>query len=156
MSEAISDSPLFQHALYIGNNIQNILYGEHQSFQASPRLRTLTADTGVELVLYIKTMQLLLGRGTKRKKSDIFYACFSSMMCFLITIWVATQALFGEEMWIVHRTYQGGPSEYWADHISAWYMDFGTTAVITLQLMTDGLMVSLIEGTLNNLLTSLG
>ncbi|KAH7890464.1 hypothetical protein F5I97DRAFT_1933774 [Phlebopus sp. FC_14] len=122
MSGAISNGIFFQHALYIGNNLQSILYG-------------------VQLVLYIKTMHLLLGRGAGRKRSDLFYAFFSTMMCILETIWIATQAIMGEEMWISNGDYPGGPSAYWTDYASAWYMTLGTTAVVLLQLMTDGLMI---------------
>ncbi|KIJ62281.1 hypothetical protein HYDPIDRAFT_94771, partial [Hydnomerulius pinastri MD-312] len=96
---------------------------------------------GVELVLYFKSMHILLYHRGKRRKSDFFYMFFSSMMLFCVTVWVATQAIFGQEMWLLDRNYPGGPSEYWANYISAWYMDFGMTAVILLQLMTDGIMI---------------
>ncbi|KAF9223132.1 hypothetical protein BS17DRAFT_706499 [Gyrodon lividus] len=122
MSEAIRDDALFQTALYIGINLEDILYG-------------------IELILYFKTMHILLGHKGKQKKSDIFYAFFSSIMLFLITVWMVTQAIFGEQMWILGRGYPGGPGEYWATYISNWYMDFGTTAIIVLQLMTDALMI---------------
>ncbi|KAF8132494.1 hypothetical protein EV363DRAFT_109591 [Boletus edulis] len=117
-----SYGPVFQNSVYVGINLQNILYG-------------------VELVLYFKTMHVLLSSKVRHKKSDKFYAIFSSVMLLIITVWVSTQAIFGEEMWIVNAKFSGGPDAYWARNASIWYMDIGTTAVIILQLMTDGLMI---------------
>ena len=71
----------------------------------------------------------------------MFYASFSSVMLLMITIWVSTQAIFGEKMWLVDAGFPGGPDAYWASNVSVWYMDLGTTAITVLQLMTDGLMV---------------
>lgn len=62
-------------------------------------------------------------------------------MLFLITVWIGAQALFGEEMWLLNSDFPGGSGAYWAKNISVWYMDWGTTAGVLLQLMTDGLMV---------------
>ncbi|KAF8841497.1 hypothetical protein BDN67DRAFT_1010570 [Paxillus ammoniavirescens] len=117
-----TDNTSFQISTYIATNLSEVLYG-------------------VELVLYFKTMQLLLGNSGKRKRSDLFYAFFSTMMLFLISIWLVTQVIFNERMWIEFRDYPGGPGQYWADHISDWYTDFGSTAQIMLQLMTDALMI---------------
>ncbi|KAG9309623.1 hypothetical protein JVU11DRAFT_10285 [Chiua virens] len=113
---------LFQNSFYIGISLENILYG-------------------IELFLYFKTMWILLTSRSARDTSNAFYAMFSSVMLFLVTIWVASQALFGEKMWILDVSYPGGPEKYYKKYISAWYMDCGTTAVILLQLMTDGLMI---------------
>ncbi|KAF9242557.1 hypothetical protein BU15DRAFT_43940 [Melanogaster broomeanus] len=116
----MSHDKLLQNAVYVGNTLQDILYG-------------------IELVLYFKTMHILR---RQRGASTIFYAFFSSIMFFLITVWLVTQILFGEEMWIENQDYPGGPAEYWEVHISDWYIDFGGTAVIVLQLMTDALMIN--------------
>jgi hypothetical protein len=88
-------------------------------------------------------MQILLGKRGNRKKSDVFYAFFSTMMLFLVSLWLITQAIFNGKMWIEDRDYPGGPGQYWSDHMSDWYMDLGSTAVVLLQLMTDALMVRL-------------
>ncbi|KAF9235462.1 hypothetical protein BU15DRAFT_64818 [Melanogaster broomeanus] len=109
----------FQSSLYIGINLENILYG-------------------IELVLYVKTMRILLGHGGKRA---LFYVFFSSKMFALITVWLFTKALFGGKMWIQGEDYPGGPYGYWETHVTEWYMDFGRTAVIVLQLTTDALMI---------------
>ncbi|KAG9311429.1 hypothetical protein JVU11DRAFT_8542 [Chiua virens] len=122
-SHSSSHGSVFQNSFYIGNNLENILYG-------------------IELVLYFKTMRVLLtATGRARKRSNIFYVAFSSIMLFLVTIWVASGAIFGEKMWIIDARYPGGLDQYWKTNISVWYMDCGTTAVILLQLMTDGLMI---------------
>lgn len=90
-------------------------------------------------------MHVLLSRKVQRQKYDVFCAIFSSVMLFLITIWVSTQAVFGEKMWLEDAPFPGGPDAYWASNVSIWYMDFGTTAVAVLQLMTDALMVRYVQ-----------
>ena len=101
----------------------------------------LFAHAGIELLLYFKTIRTLLTSGGAFKRSNVFYALFSSMMVFLVTVWIATQAMFGEKMWLIDSDFPGGPDAYWKTNISVWYMDWGSTAVIMLQLMTDALMV---------------
>ncbi|KAF8443961.1 hypothetical protein L210DRAFT_3533263 [Boletus edulis BED1] len=120
-SNPIADTSIFQNSFYIGVNIQNILYG-------------------MELVLYFKTMNILLSNRAI-KKSNLFYALFSSTMVLLVTVWVATSAVFGEKMWLLDSNFPGGPDAYLQENISVWYLDWGTTSVILLQLMTDGLMI---------------
>lgn len=92
-------------------------------------------------MLYFKTMHVLLSPNVRHKKSDKFYVTFSSVMLLMITVWVSTQAIFGEKMWLIDAGLPGGPDAYWAANVSIWYMDMGTTAITVLQLMTDGLMV---------------
>ncbi|KAI9566095.1 hypothetical protein HD554DRAFT_2040516 [Boletus coccyginus] len=117
-----SHGSLFQNSVYVGIIIENILYG-------------------VVLVLYFRTMVILLGNRGEHKKFSLFYALFSSMMVFSITVWVATQALFGEKMWLLDSDFPGGPDAYWDAYIWIWYMDWATTGIIVLQLMTDALMI---------------
>ncbi|KAH0828710.1 hypothetical protein J3R83DRAFT_3116 [Lanmaoa asiatica] len=74
---------------------------------------------GVALFLHFETIYILLASRGARTKPNLFYAFFNSMMVFSITVWVATEA----------------------EHISNWYMDWGTTAAVVLQLMTDALMI---------------
>lgn len=62
-------------------------------------------------------------------------------MLFSITVWVATQVIFGENMWVLESDFPGGPYVYWTMKIRVWYMGWGTIAIIILQLMTDALMV---------------
>ena len=110
-------------------------------------LRVLTppewhAILGVELVLYVQTMQALLRRDSKHPRTNRFFAIFSTVLLFLITIFVAVQAVFGEEMWIVNADFEGGSAAYLETHASVWYQTWGTAASIALQLMSDALLVS--------------
>ena len=142
-------SSLFQNSLYIGNAFNGILYGEllpqlHTVFGHVRRMLTLDGwhVTGVEVVLYVQTMQALLRRDTKHPRTNRFFAILSTALLFLITIFVAVQAVFGEEMWIVNANFEGGSAAYLATHASVWYQTMGTTASIVLQLMSDALLVS--------------
>ena len=62
-------------------------------------------------------------------------------MLFSISVWLVTSAIFCQKMWLQYSNYPGGANAYFLANISVWYMDWGTTAVILLQLMTDALMV---------------
>ena len=148
-SDSVFDGNLFENSVYIGVNIESILYGEScQAYNETIQTYQSTG-AGVELLLYFKTIRILLSNRGARKKSNIFYALFSSMMVFSISVWVATQALFGQQMWLLESDFPGGSDAYWSANIWIWYMDWGTTAVILLQLMTDGLMVGLARACLN-------
>ncbi|KAL4079946.1 hypothetical protein V8B97DRAFT_1864092 [Scleroderma yunnanense] len=96
---------------------------------------------GVQLVLYFRTMQLLLTPRERRKPSSRFYMFFSTAMCVLITIWIVTQVALGDQMWVAHWNYPDGPQAYFEIYASAWYQILGSTALLVLQLMTDGLMI---------------
>ena len=99
-------------------------------------------ETGVELVLYFQTLQALLRGGTKHFLTNRFFLFFNTASLFLITIFVAVQAVFGQEMWIVNASSEGGSAAYLATHTSVWYETLGTAAVIALQLMSDAFLVS--------------
>ncbi|KAG6374052.1 hypothetical protein JVT61DRAFT_4692 [Boletus reticuloceps] len=71
-------SSIFISSFYIGIDVENILYG-------------------IELTLYFKTIHVLLSNRGAHKKSNLFYALFSTMIVFLITIWIATKAIFGQK-----------------------------------------------------------
>lgn len=96
---------------------------------------------GIQLGLYFKTIHVFLCRRKERRKSDVFYAVFSSVML-PITIRIASDGLYGEKMWLTDRNYPGGPLAYGEAHASDAYMVCGAAAVVILQQMTDALMVS--------------
>ena len=98
------------------------------------------------MVLYYKTVTILLSNRGAHRKSKLFYALFSSIMVFGMTVWIATAAIFGEKMWLVHSDFPGGPDMYWKKNISVWYMAWASSASILLQLMADGLMLGHIRG----------
>ncbi|OBZ73320.1 hypothetical protein A0H81_06835 [Grifola frondosa] len=112
---------LFQHSYYLAINFNDILYG-------------------VELVLYCMTMQILL-QDTKRTTSRTFFMFFSTVLLFLITIYMSTEAVFGEEMWIVNADYPGGSAAWFAANASVWYQTMGTTASVILNLFSDALLI---------------
>lgn len=95
-------------------------------------------------MLYFNTMQAYLEKKSEHRPSDKFYMIFSTMMLFLITIFVATQSFLGQEMWIINAGYPGGALAYFVAHVSAWYQTMGSVASILLQLMTDVLLVSVL------------
>ncbi|EMD32027.1 hypothetical protein CERSUDRAFT_33424, partial [Gelatoporia subvermispora B] len=97
---------------------------------------------GVELVLYFQTMGMLFNRGRGRMtRNNKFLACFSTALLFLITIYISTEAVFGEEMWIVHAADPGGPVLYFEENASIWYQTWGTVAALMLNWLADGLMI---------------
>lgn len=89
-------------------------------------------------------MYVLLADKSQRNKHDIFYAAFSTVMLLMTSLWIPTQAVFGEKMWLEDTNYPGGVDAYWTANDTVWYMDLGTAAIAVLQLMTDGLMVRMI------------
>ncbi|KAJ2968231.1 hypothetical protein NUW54_g13280 [Trametes sanguinea] len=98
---------LFQNAYYIGNNFNAILYG-------------------IGLVLYYQIVRIMLNPKHKQARSDKFFLFFSTALLCLNTVFVATEAVFGEEMWIVNANYPGGQDAYLDDFASVWYQTLGT------------------------------
>ncbi|KAH7926990.1 hypothetical protein BV22DRAFT_1032333 [Leucogyrophana mollusca] len=123
MSSLVDSEFLMLNSYYIGNNFNTILYG-------------------VELVLYFQTMQVLLkSKATQRKIPAKFFMIFSTTLLFLITIFVVTQMVLGEEMWIINANYPGGQAAYYEARSAVWCQTVGAVAPIILQLMSDGLLV---------------
>ncbi|KAI0631490.1 hypothetical protein C8Q77DRAFT_1074562 [Trametes polyzona] len=120
----------FQNAFYIGNNFNAILYG-------------------VELVLYFLTIRAMLATKRQQTRTEhlrsrhrhAFLMFFGTVLLCLNTVFVATEAVFGEEMWIVHAAYPGGQDAYLGDFASVWYQTLGTAASIVLNLLSDGFFV---------------
>ncbi|KAH9895910.1 hypothetical protein C8Q73DRAFT_456890 [Cubamyces lactineus] len=115
-------SSLFQNSYYLAINFNAILYG-------------------VELVLYGMTMNALVKNRKKWSRTDKFYVWFSTALLFLITIYMSTEAVFGEEMWIVHQNTEGGPIQFLIDNADIWYQTMGTTASVILNLFSDALLI---------------
>lgn len=99
----------------------------------------------MELVLYSMTVRAMFGtkaKQTRSSRSNAFFLFFSTALLCLNTVFVATEAVFGEEMWIVNKDYPGGQDAYLNDFAAVWYQTFGTAASIALNLLSDGLLVS--------------
>ena len=95
----------------------------------------------MQLVVYFLTVRVMLSRKHKHAPSDKVFLLFTTVILLLNTVFVATGAAFGEEMWIVNANYPGGMDAYFGDFVSVWYQTFGTAASIVLNLLADGLMV---------------
>ncbi|KAI0937988.1 hypothetical protein AcV7_003306 [Taiwanofungus camphoratus] len=102
---------------------------------------TATSTIGVELVLYFMTMYTLLKNKASLTRSDKFFMIFSSVLLCLITIYLSTEAVFGQEMWIIHADYPGGAAAYLDAKASVWYQTMGTAASVALNLLNDALMI---------------
>ena len=87
----------------------------------------------------------LIGRNKdeRNRRSFRIFFYFSSGILAMITIYVAVQAAFGQEMWIVNVDYPGGSGAYMVDHAAVWYQTLGTTASVVLNVMSDGFLVRL-------------
>lgn len=97
---------------------------------------------GVELVLYGMTMNALVNHRKQWTRTDKFYMAFSTALLVLITIYMSTEAVFGQEMWIVHADSPGGSLEFLIENADIWYQTMGTTASVILNLFSDALLVS--------------
>lgn len=78
---------------------------------------------------------------SRRGRSDVFFMVFSTLLLVLMTIMYATNAIFGEEMYVVNTDYPGGMQAYLAENVNVWYQTLGSAAPVTANLMGDGLMV---------------
>ncbi|KAI9457705.1 hypothetical protein HD554DRAFT_2301550 [Boletus coccyginus] len=128
---ASSITPTVQNAMYVAINLQDMLYG-------------------VEIVLYLETIHAVLTVRKEWGHSEVLHVLFSTVMLILITIWVSTNAIFGQEMWLIHSDYPGGASEYWVLNMANWYLVVARAAVLVLQLMTDALLIYRCWGIWNN------
>ncbi|GJE92355.1 hypothetical protein PsYK624_085090 [Phanerochaete sordida] len=120
------ENAIFQHAFYIGNNFNCILYG-------------------IELVLYFYGIYLLL-QSRKRHactstSTETFFLVFSTISLLLITIQVAVQSVFGELMWISNADFPGGSAAYLGANASVWYQTMGSGAMVLLTVMSDSLLI---------------
>lgn len=93
-------------------------------------------------MLFVLTMQAIMRkRHSRETRFDIVWTICSGAALLLNTAYVATEFVFGQEMWIVSAKQPGGQAAYLADHASVWYQTLGTAASILLNLLTHALMV---------------
>lgn len=74
-------------------------------------------------------------------RKGIFHAALSTVFVLLVTIDNATDAFWGEQMWITFRDGPGGPSLFFLAEQSVWYQVFGTTSALCMILLGDALLV---------------
>ncbi|KAI0354383.1 hypothetical protein OH77DRAFT_1548346 [Trametes cingulata] len=123
-------SVIVQDSFYIGNNFNAIIY-----------VLTRTTWLGIELTVWFLTIRTLTRPGRKPSSSHKFLMVFSTVLLVLNTVFVGTQAGFGEHMWILDVPYPGGADQYLTDYASVWYQTLGTAASILLNLLSDGLLI---------------
>ncbi len=94
------------------------------------------------MLYFASTAIILRNKDPRNEKSFRLFLYLSTGLLLMITIYVAVQAVFGQEMWIVHANYPGGSAAYLADNAAVWYQTLGSAASVVLNLMSDGLLVS--------------
>ena len=87
-------------------------------------------------------MNELMKRRKTWTRTDKFYTAFSTALLVLITIYLSTEAVFGQEMWVVHQSSPGGPVQFFAENADVWYQTMGTASSVVLNLLGDALLVS--------------
>ena len=92
-------------------------------------------------MLYFHTLRAIFRKSRKYRRADVVFATLSSVNLSLVTIFLATFSVFGQEMWILHPDYPGGSAAYLADNAAVWYQTMGSAASVVLNLMSDGLLV---------------
>jgi len=70
-----------------------------------------------------------------------FCVIYSTAMIMLSTINIACNAVWGEEMWIVHRDDVGGVPHFIATQESVWYQTLASTSVISCIFLGDALLI---------------
>jgi hypothetical protein len=87
-----------------------------------------------------------------------FYNTYSTALLILNTIAMATLALVGQMMWIVHRDDPGGPAEYYETTFwTNWFSMLGLCSQTAANILADALLVSLqIECTGSSVLSTTG
>ncbi len=97
----------------------------------------------MQILLFIFSAQIARKAPIPRKDTQ-FYTGFG----FLVVVWAAignvANVVWGEEAWIEHRDYDGGPTAYLNATTAVWYQLFGTAAAIAIAFFSDTLLVSTI------------
>jgi hypothetical protein len=98
--------------------------------------------TGVELTIYGAILRRIFEKGNRSSsKSRRFCVIYSTVMIMLSTINIACNAVFGQEMWITHRSDAGGVPNFIATEVNVWYETLASTSVICCIFMGDALLV---------------
>ncbi|KAJ7231651.1 hypothetical protein C8J57DRAFT_1730094 [Mycena rebaudengoi] len=110
-----------ERSWYVGNTIFAILYG-------------------IQICMFFMSTYFLW-TNPKTDKTRYVYIGYSAALLVLITVAMSANLYYGEQMWINHRDFEGGPAAYFGTHISDWYNTFGTAADVTANVLGDGLML---------------
>jgi len=87
-------------------------------------------------------IRALFRRGNKNPShSRRFSAIYSTVIVLLNAIDVASNAFWGEKMWITYRNMPGGVPKFIASEVSVWYETLGSVSVVSSVFMGDALLV---------------
>ncbi|KAE9394591.1 hypothetical protein BT96DRAFT_886487 [Gymnopus androsaceus JB14] len=110
-----------ERSFYIGNVFGNIFYG-------------------VQIYITFHSIYLLLHSSSDRRTKS-FYVGYGIVMLLCMSFAMIANSLLGQEMWIEHRNYPGGPVAYWTDNGAVWYNVLGSAADMFGNFMGDALLV---------------
>ena len=97
---------------------------------------------GVETFTFFAAVYCISQRSPDYRKRQRFYVAYGGVLLSLFTIQLASEALWGQYMWIDHRNYPGGPLGFYAASQVAWYVVIGLVATAVVNILGDGLLVS--------------
>ena len=89
--------------------------------------------------MYFSTLRHLMRRAKSNQSWKFFFA-YSTALFILVTIDMATNAVWGEIMWIDKRDDPGVPT-FIVEDLSVWYQIFGSTTVVIMVFLGDALLV---------------
>jgi hypothetical protein len=134
-----------ERSLYVGNMFSGILLGEISSLQTTAIASyTRVSDPGLDIFAFFASVYCISDRTSDYRKGQTFYVVYGGILLALTTIGVATDAVWGQYMWIDHRNYPGGPLGYFAPSEAAWYNVLGLVAGTLVNLLGDALLVRII------------
>ena len=94
-------------------------------------------------MLYGAGLWLIL-EDRKRKRNaraNRTFLLLSTLLVAMNTLFFATQAFFGEDMWIINEGFPGGSAAWFAQNAAIWYQTLGTTAGVIQNAASDGFQV---------------
>ena len=96
-------------------------------------------------MMYFASIRIMKRRRVRgvHARGSCFLLVYSTGLLLLITIWVVVQATLGQQLWITNS----GDTGYLVERVPTWYQIMGTVANVMLNLMSDGLLVSLHSST---------
>jgi hypothetical protein len=97
---------------------------------------------GVEAFTFVAAVYCISQRSPEYQKRQRFYISYGAVLLSLFTIQFASEAVWGQYMWIDHRNYPGGPLGFYAASQVAWYVVIGLVATIVVNILGDVLLVS--------------
>ncbi|EMD31944.1 hypothetical protein CERSUDRAFT_162401 [Gelatoporia subvermispora B] len=119
----MASTSILENAYYVTNYLSGIMYG-------------------IELSLFYVTVHSVYTMPKlQRRKSDKVFVLYSIALLFLLTVDIATNAFWGQQMWITFRDQPGGIPAFIAHEESVWYETWGTAASIALIFLGDGLLI---------------